>query len=122
MRQSAAIRDLSKGSHIFQVRVIDSRGFIDMSPATFTWTVNRSQLDATLTGRPDDPTTERSASFTFSGDAIATHFECSLDGGAYIACTSPQTYTAWVMENTFSWYVRLPRPMGSGRQIGMPGR
>jgi hypothetical protein len=84
--------DLSKGSHLFRVRAVDSRGFVDLSPAAYAWTVNASQPDATLTGKPADPTTERSATFTFAGDATAIAFECSLDGGAYAPCTSPQVY------------------------------
>ena len=84
--------DLSKGSHTFLVRAIDGRGLPDLSPATFTWTVNAGQPDATITGKPTNPTTERTAVFTFSGDATATRFECSLDGAAYATCTSPVTY------------------------------
>jgi hypothetical protein len=84
--------DLSKGSHVFRVRAIDSRGFADLSPATFAWTVNASQPDVTLTGKPANPTTEHGATFTFSGDATATAFECSLDGGAYAPCSSPRAY------------------------------
>jgi hypothetical protein len=85
--------DLSKGGHTFRVRAIDSRGFADLSPASATWTINAGRPDATITGRPTDPTTARTATFTFTGDATATSFECSLDGAAFVACTSPQSYS-----------------------------
>lgn len=85
--------DLSKGSHTFLVRAIDGRGLPDLSPATYTWTVNAGQPDATITGKPVNPTTDRTATFTFSGDATATRFECALDGSAYASCTSPKVYT-----------------------------
>ena len=84
--------DLSKGSHTFRVRAIDGRGLPDLSPAQFTWTVNAGQPDATITGQPANPTTERTATFTFSGDATATRFECSLDGSIYATCTTPKVY------------------------------
>ena len=85
--------DLSKGSHAFLVRAIDGRGLPDLSPATFTWSINASQPDANITGKPANPTTDRTVTFTFTGDATATRIECSLDGGAYSACTSPKVYT-----------------------------
>jgi hypothetical protein len=85
--------DLSKGSHTFRVRAIDERGFADLTPASQIWTINAIQPDATITGKPTDPTTERTASFTFVGDATAQRFECSLDGAVFTACTSPQNYS-----------------------------
>jgi hypothetical protein len=84
--------DLSKGSHTFRVRAVDSRGYVDLSPAIYTWTVVAGQADVTLTGKPANPTTERSASFTFAGDETAAVFECSLDGSPFTPCTSPQVY------------------------------
>src|SRR5204863_9798724 len=44
--------DLSKDAHSFRVRAIDSQGFVDLSPANFTWTVNASALDATIKTSP----------------------------------------------------------------------
>ncbi|MEZ4862420.1 MAG: LamG-like jellyroll fold domain-containing protein [Caldilineaceae bacterium] len=84
--------DLSKGEHTFLARAIDGRGLPDLSPATFTWSINAGQPDATITGKPTEPTTERTATFTFVGGAGATSFECSLDGSDYSICTSPVTY------------------------------
>ncbi|MBX3010129.1 MAG: hypothetical protein KF832_01435 [Caldilineaceae bacterium] len=83
---------LSKGEHTFRVRAIDSRGFPDLSPAEFSWTVAASAVDVTITSGPSNPTTARSASFTFSGSG-ATGFACSLDNAAFVACTSPQNYS-----------------------------
>ena len=88
-----AYSDLSKGSHTFRVRAIDSRGLPDLSPAEFTWTVAASQLDATITSRPANPTSERSANFVFTGSGGATSFECSLDGAIFAPCTSPKSYS-----------------------------
>ncbi|HAJ37360.1 MAG TPA: hypothetical protein DCL15_16950, partial [Chloroflexi bacterium] len=85
--------DLSKGDHLFRVRAVDGRGFVDLSPATFAWTVVASPLDVTLTEAPANPTTDRSATFVFSGSSEATAFECALDDGAYQLCTSPQSYS-----------------------------
>jgi hypothetical protein len=85
------VNDLSKGSHTFRVRAIDTRGFADLTPASVTWTVSASQPDATITDKPANPTTERTASFSFTG--TGTSFECSLDGSAFTACTNPKSYS-----------------------------
>src|SRR5262249_45504476 len=54
------------------------------------WTVNPSALDATLDASPANPTSERSATFRFTGNG--TGFECSLDGAAFVTCPSEVTY------------------------------
>ena len=83
--------DLSKGSHTFRVRAVDSSGNVDLTPAEFTWTVNASALDATITSSPANPTNSRDASFTFTGTGNA--FDCALDDGAFAPCSSPQNYS-----------------------------
>lgn len=42
---------LSKGAHTFRVRAIDTQGYVDLSPASFTWTVT-DQLPAPPTPPP----------------------------------------------------------------------
>lgn len=83
--------DLSKGSHTFRVRAIDGRGYPDLSAAEYTWMVNASVLDATLTGQPANPSNSRTAPFTFTG--TGSSLECSLDGMTFSPCTSPTTYS-----------------------------
>ncbi len=85
------IRDLSKGEHTFRVRAIDGEGNVDLTPAAFTWTVNASALDATITAGPTNPTNSRDAGFTFTGTGNA--FDCTLDNAAFAPCTSPQNYS-----------------------------
>lgn len=49
--------------------------------------------DTRIDSGPSGTTTSTSASFTFSATESA-RFECSLDGAAYTACTSPKSYSA----------------------------
>lgn len=47
----------------------------------------------TILSHPANPTTDTSASFTFSDSASGVSYQCKLDRGSYAACTSPATYT-----------------------------
>ena len=88
---------LSQGSHTFEVRAVDTAGNVDPTPATFTWVIDTLAPNTTITGNPTNPTTDTSATFTFTGtDSLGMGpvltFECKLDGGMFAACTSPQAY------------------------------
>ena len=107
--------NLSKGSHILRVRAIDSRGLADLSPAEQSWSVNASALDVTLSTTPSHPTTSRSAPFAFTGNGGS--LECSLDGAAFTACSSPQNYSGLANgEHVFQVRAR------SGDTVGTPTR
>ena len=129
--------DLSKGDHTFRVRAIDSAGNPDLTPASHAWRVNASALDATITGGPTDPSTSRSAAFTFTGNGAG--FECRLDGAAFAACISPQTFTELAYgEHTFAvrardaagqtgaaasftWTIENAAPVVFGQAVTAPG-
>jgi len=71
---------------------------VDASPASYTWVVDTTAPDTTITANPTHLTISHSASFSFtgsdgSGSGVAS-FECSLDAAAFAACTSPQSYTS----------------------------
>jgi len=89
---------LADGSHTFQVRAIDGAGNVDPAPASFTWVIDTTAPDTTITSNPPALTNSTSASFTFSGtdaggSGVAS-FECKLDGGSFGLCTSPQSYSS----------------------------
>jgi predicted extracellular nuclease len=48
--------------------------------------------ETTITLFPTNPSNSANATFEFGANETAT-FECRLDGGAWLACASPQTYT-----------------------------
>jgi hypothetical protein len=88
---------LSDGSHTFQVRAVDAAGNTDPTPASFTWVIDATPPDTTLTANPNNPSNSANATFSFTGNdgsgTGVTGFECNLDSGIFTACTSPQTYT-----------------------------
>lgn len=47
----------------------------------------------TITGQPSNPSVTASATFSFASNEAGSRFECSLDGAAFTACTSAQSYT-----------------------------
>jgi predicted outer membrane repeat protein len=83
---------LSEGSHTFEVRAVDGAGNRDATPATFTWTVDTTAPQTTITAAPPATTTSTSASFSFTTSEPGAGFECSLDGAAFGACSSPRGY------------------------------
>jgi hypothetical protein len=88
---------LSEGSHSFEVRAIDLAGNIDLTPTSYTWTVEAAAditpPETTINSGPPAMTEETSATFTFSADETGSTFECSLDEAPFAECVSPAVYT-----------------------------
>jgi hypothetical protein len=97
--------------HTFQVRAIDPAGNTDASPASYGWTVDTTAPDTSITSSPPDPTSDPSASFDFSASEAGSSFECSLDGAAFAACTSPQDYGG-LAPGSHAFEVRATDPAG----------
>jgi hypothetical protein len=77
------------------VRAIDRAGNVDSTPASRTWTVqDTTPPDTTITSGPSGTVAGSSASFGFSSTETGSTFQCSLDSGAYAACTSPKAYAS----------------------------
>lgn len=72
--------------------------------------------DTNITAGPQEGETlatgEATFSFTGADDIGVTGFECSLDGGAYSACTSPSTH-AGLSEGTHTFRVRARNAAGN---------
>ena len=103
---------LAAGAHTFQVRATDPAGNVDASPAIYTWTVDTTAPNTTITAQPPNPSNQTSASFSFTSTEAGSSFECSLDGAGFSACTSPSSYTG-LADGAHSFQVRATDPAGN---------
>jgi hypothetical protein len=65
----------------------------------------------TITSKPPASTTSTSASFAFSSSESST-FACQLDAGAFVACSSGQSYSGLAV-GTYSFTVQATDPAGN---------
>jgi hypothetical protein len=78
-------------SHTFTVSAANAAG--TAPPASYTWTIAPLAPIVTITGGPTN-STATAATFSWTiGGGLATAIECSIDGGAFVGCASPKTYT-----------------------------
>lgn len=77
----------------FSVRARDAAG--NRGPATtYTWRIDTTAPPRPLLlQQPANPSASDGATFAFSDREAGASFECSLDGAAYAACTSPKAYS-----------------------------
>jgi hypothetical protein len=81
---------VTEGSHTFDVYAIDAGSVPDSSPASYTWSVDKTAPTVTILTYPLNPTKQTDASFGFNSTESGT-VECRLDGGAWGVCGSPTT-------------------------------
>ena len=77
---------------MFEARAVDAAGNRDGSPARHEWSVV-ARPETTITLAPDSETTSTTATFEFTSDQAGSTFECALDGGPFLDCSSPHEYT-----------------------------
>jgi hypothetical protein len=102
---------ISDGSHSYLVRAVDLAGNRDPSPAMLSWVVDSTAPDTAISvGPAAGSTTAAAVSFQFGSPDNPVTLECSLDGAAFAACTSPASFTLGSGPHTFS--VRARDPLG----------
>jgi LPXTG-site transpeptidase (sortase) family protein len=84
---------LANGAHTFDVYAVDAVGNADTTPASYTWTVDSAAPNTTITSTTPatSPTNSTAMNIVFSSTEAGT-FQCSLDGGTYVLCTSPANF------------------------------
>jgi hypothetical protein len=85
--------ELIDGTHTFTVSARDLAG--NSSQTSYSWVVDKAApLAPKITGGPRPVSNAPNAAFLFTDPEQHISFRCRLDGGAFAACTSPQTYAA----------------------------
>ena len=91
---------LSDGPHSVAVRATDVAGNTDASPATRSFTVSTAPPpeaaapDTTITSGPTGTTNDSTPTFAFTSSEPNSVFECRVDAGSWVDCTSPWTTPA----------------------------
>jgi hypothetical protein len=89
----AAPAALPEGAHAYQITAIDAAGHASAADVAFV--VDTTPPSVTITGGPPTPTSDDTATFTFTTSADTTRVRCELDTGAVVdPCTSGVTFTA----------------------------
>jgi large repetitive protein len=85
---------VADGAHVYTAKATDAAGNTSSSSSAHTLTVDTTAPQTSIVSGPTDQTMDTSASFVFDSSETGSSFECSLDGVAFAACTSPQDYTS----------------------------
>jgi hypothetical protein len=109
---------LALGTHTVEARAIDLSGNVDPTPATRSVTITSpapaAAPETTLTQAPPKRLVSvkkrAKVTFAFSSPTPGT-FQCSMDGAAFTACTSPTRVRLGRGKHTFS--VRAVNPSGT---------
>ncbi|MBU8897756.1 OmpA family protein [Corallococcus sp. M34] len=96
---------LSEGNHSLAVRARNAAGIVDSTPATYAWTVDLTPPDTAITSGPPATTNSTTGTFDFESSEPGSTFECSVDGGPYVACSNPYVLTG-VTDGTHTLDVR----------------
>lgn len=81
---------LGEGSHTVSVRAVDAAGNADPSPSAYTWSVDTTAPDTSITSSPPLQTAARSARFSFAASDPGARVVCKLDSGPWTTCSSPK--------------------------------
>jgi hypothetical protein len=130
---------LDLGAHNVRVRAKDPAGNVDATPARYDWFIepDTTAPETTIGSGPAATTTSTSASFAFTSDEAGSTFQCSLDGAAFAACTSPHAYSGLALGShefrvratdaagntdgspaTHSWTIEAPSCATSTQTVG----
>lgn len=90
--------NLAAGNHQFFVRAKDQAGNLS-TEASYSWKIDLSAPTVELTEKPKAQTNQTAALFKFTGSdegQALSKFECQMDGGAFVSCSSPYSSSGLV--------------------------
>ena len=103
---------LSDGPHTVLVRAVAAGGYPDLTPASVTFTVDRTAPVVTITSAPPAVTADNTATVAFTVDDGSATVTCQVDGATPVACVSPFT-TDPLADGTHTITVAATDPVGN---------
>ena len=102
---------LTDGSHTVRIRATDEAGNVGQT-SVMSWTVDGTEPDVVITSGPSGNHASRTATYTFTVNDASATVECLLDGGTWLPCSSPRTYTG-LIDGPHSFSVQATDPAGN---------
>jgi hypothetical protein len=85
---------LADGSHTLSALAVDAAGN-ESSVSTYTWVIDtQPPPQPTIVSGPPQPSGTNEAQFTFADSEAGVGYRCQLDGGGFLQCANPQTYSS----------------------------
>ncbi len=78
---------LGSGDHTFEVQAVDAVG--NSGSGSYAWQVDQVPPTVSIASAPPAVSTDLSAQLAFAAGEAGATFSCSLDGAAFVPCTSP---------------------------------
>ena len=111
---------LKAGNHNFRVQAT-AGGITDPNPANFDWMIDTKAPNTTITSAPPKLTNNPQATFEFGSTEPGGTFECSVDGGEFVLCTSPFT-TSPLGEGKHAFQVKSIDAAGNADKSAAKGK
>ncbi|MGH3117098.1 MAG: DUF7594 domain-containing protein, partial [Gaiellales bacterium] len=89
---SKTLTGVADGAHTYTAKATDAASNTSPASNATTVTVDTTVPETTIDSGPSGTTTSTSATLAFSASEAGSTFACSLDGAAFGACSSPQSY------------------------------
>ncbi|MBU6162830.1 MAG: Ig-like domain repeat protein, partial [Myxococcales bacterium] len=115
---SHSVSGLADGSHSVSVRQTDALGNVSAVGTSSSWTVDRTPPVAPSVSRVSPSahlSNETTASIAYSGEA-GVSFSCSLDGGAWTACSASPVSLSSVADGLHTFSVKAVDDAGNESQ------
>jgi large repetitive protein len=106
-----SVSDLVDGTHSFDVIAV-SPGGRESAPASYIWRVDTAAPSVTIDTSPPPRSGQSGAGFTFHASEAGVTYQCSLDSGTFVSCSSPRTYPA-LADGGHSFAVRAIDQVGN---------